>query len=52
MPVRSSTGIQLAVAGAVLDVADLDTVVLPGSQALAVATLDPEFLTATTQRAQ
>jgi hypothetical protein len=42
MPVQSSTGIRLAVTGAPSDAADLDTVMLPGSEALAVATLDPE----------
>jgi transcriptional regulator GlxA family with amidase domain len=45
-PVRSSTGIQLAVE-ATVDAADgLDTVLLPGSEALALSPIEPELVAA------
>jgi transcriptional regulator GlxA family with amidase domain len=48
LPVRSSTGIRIAVDGAVADAAGLGTVLLPGSDALATKTIDPTLLSAAT----
>lgn len=45
-PVRTSTGISLAVDGAVADAPDLDTVLLPGSDALATRSMDPALVSA------
>jgi transcriptional regulator GlxA family with amidase domain len=43
-PVRTSTGIQLAVDSAVDGATDLDTVLLPGSEGLAVQAIDPDLV--------
>jgi len=43
-PVRSSTGIQLGADAAVAEAGALDTVLLPGSEALATAAIDPELV--------
>ncbi len=47
-PVRSSTGIQLTADAAVPAARDLDTVLLPGSDALATGALDPDLVAAAT----
>ena len=47
-PVRSSTGIQLAVDAPAAEAADLDTVLLPGADALATEPLDPDLVAAAT----
>ncbi|GAA5144618.1 GlxA family transcriptional regulator [Pseudonocardia eucalypti] len=51
-PVRSSTGIQLAADAPVSDVADLDTVVLPGSEDLATLPIEPDLVRAAGQLAR
>lgn len=48
-PVRTSTGIELAVDAAVADAARLDTVLLPGSDALATKPIDPALIAAATE---
>ncbi|MFK3979119.1 GlxA family transcriptional regulator [Micromonospora sp. NPDC050397] len=51
-PVRSSTGLRLTADAAVADATGLDTVLLPGADALAVAGLDPGLVTAATELAR
>jgi transcriptional regulator GlxA family with amidase domain len=51
-PVRSSTGIQLIADGATADATGLDTVLLPGSDLLATAPVDPALLAAARQLAE
>ncbi len=46
LPVRTSTGIRLEADAAVADAAGLDTVLLPGSDALATGPLDPALVAA------
>lgn len=51
-PVRSSTGIQLAADAPVSAIADLDTVLLPGSEDLAMLPIEPDLVQAAGQLAR